>query len=50
MPKKGKFPRIWKTANIALAIPGQEKSMDLSKYRPISLLKFGWKCSKENPH
>ena len=42
--KKGSFPRRWKTANfIPIAKPGQENSMEPSKYRPISLLNIGGK-------
>ena len=42
--KRGSFPRRWKTANIIpIAKPGQENSMEPSKYRPVSLLIIGGK-------
>jgi hypothetical protein len=42
--KKGRFPKRWETAKIIPTIkPGKEKSMDPSKYRPISLLNMGGK-------
>ena len=42
--KRGSFQRRWKTANIIpIAKPGQENSMEPSKYRPISLLNIGGK-------
>jgi len=42
--KRGCFPRRWKTTKIIpITKPGKEKSMDPSKYRPISLLTIGAK-------
>ena len=42
--KRGCFPKRWKIAKIIPIIkPGKEKSMDPSKYRPISLLNMGGK-------
>jgi hypothetical protein len=42
--KRGRLPRRWKTAKIIpITKPGKENSMDLSKYRPISLLNIGGK-------
>ena len=41
MPRKGCFPRRWKTAKIIPIKPGKENSMEPSKYCPISLLNIG---------
>ena len=42
--KRVSFPRSWKTANIIpIAKPGQENSMESSKYRPISFINIGGK-------
>ena len=42
--KQGIFPTIWKEAKIIPCIkPGQEKSIEVTKYRPISLLIYGGK-------
>jgi hypothetical protein len=42
--KSGYFPRIWKTAKILpITKHGKEDSLDLSKYRPISMLNIGGK-------
>ena len=44
MPRKGCFPRRWKTAKIIPIVkPGKENSMEPSKYRPVSLLNIGGK-------
>jgi hypothetical protein len=42
--KQGLFPTIWKKAMIIPIIkPGKERSNEVSKYRPISLLNIGGK-------
>ena len=42
--KQGIFPKTWKEAKIIPCIkPGQEKSTEVTKYRPISLLNYGGK-------
>ena len=39
--KQGIFPTIWKEAKIIPCIkPGQERSTEVTKYRPISLLNY----------
>jgi len=47
--KRGSFQRRWKTANIIpIAKPGQENSMEPSKYRPINLLNVGGKVLEKH--
>jgi len=42
--KRGSLPRRWKTSKIIpIAKPGNENSMEPSKYRPINLLNIGGK-------
>jgi len=42
--KQGIFPTVWKKAKIIPIIkPGRERSHEVSKYRPNSLLNFGGK-------
>jgi len=42
--KNGCFPKIWKNSVIIPIVkPGKERSSDVSKYRPISLLNIGGK-------
>jgi len=41
--KRGSFSSRWKTANIPIAKPGQDNSLEPSKYRPLSLINIGGK-------
>jgi len=41
--KRRSFPCRWTIANIPIGKPGQDNSMEPSKYRPISFLNFGGK-------